>query len=43
MIWGIVGITIMMSVFMLMKLVMTTFDIQGIDPEKGTVNLPPAN
>lgn len=43
MIWGIVGITIMMSVFMLMKIVMNTFNIEGIDPEQGTVELPPAN
>lgn len=43
MIWGIIGITIMMSVFMLMKIVMNTFNIEGIDPEQGTVDLPPAN
>ena len=43
MIWGIVGITIMMSVFMLMNILMSTFNIQGINPEKGTVNLPSAN
>lgn len=43
MMWGIIGITIMLGVFMIMKIIMNTFNIQGIDVEKGTVNLPPAN
>jgi len=41
MIWGIVGIVIMMSVFALLQIVMSTFGIEGIDPEKGEVVLPP--
>ena len=43
MIWGVIGITIMMGVFMIMKVILNTLNIQGIDPQKGTVNLPPAN
>ena len=40
MIWGVVGITIMMGVFMIMNMLLTTLGITGIDPERGTVNLP---
>ena len=43
MMWGIIGIVIMMGVFMIMKIIMNTFNIQGIDVEQGTVNLPPAD
>lgn len=43
MIWGIVGITIMMGVFMIMNIILDTLNIDGINPEQGTVNLPPAN
>ena len=43
MIWGIIGITIMMGVFMIMKIIMNTFNIQGINVDTETVNLPPAN
>lgn len=43
MMWGIIGITIMLGVFMIMKVIMNTFNIQGIDVEKGTVTLPSAN
>ena len=41
MIWGIVGLTIMMGVFMIMNLLVNTLNIKGINPEKGTVSLPP--
>jgi uncharacterized membrane protein YidH (DUF202 family) len=41
MIWGVIGITIMMGVFAIMNLIMNTFNIEGIDPKQGTVNLPP--
>lgn len=40
MIWGIIGIVIMMGVFTILNIIMNTFNIRGIDPEQGTVNLP---
>ena len=39
MIWGIVGITIMMGVFTIMNIILNTLKIDGIDPEQGTVEL----
>jgi uncharacterized membrane protein YidH (DUF202 family) len=39
MIWGIIGITIMMGVFTILQLLLNTFDIKGINPEQGTVQL----
>ena len=39
MIWGIVGITIMMGVFTIMNIILNTLNIDGIDPEQGTVEL----
>lgn len=44
MIWGIVGITIMMGVFTILNMVLSTLNIpkDQIDVEKGTVTLPPA-
>jgi uncharacterized membrane protein YidH (DUF202 family) len=39
MLWGVIGITIMLGVFTLMNLVLATFNIKGIDPQNGTVNL----
>lgn len=42
MMWGVIGITIMMSVFTLMNIVLNTLNIDGIDPEEGTVVLPEA-
>src|SRR3989344_2831966 len=38
MIWGVIGMTIMMGVFFLMNLILSTFDIRGIDPKAGTVD-----
>ena len=43
MIWGIVGIVIMMGVFTILNMIMNTFGITGINPEQGTVQLPPLN
>ncbi|MEI7765240.1 MAG: hypothetical protein WCI93_01495 [bacterium] len=45
MIWGIVGITIMMSVWALLSIILNTIGVpkSQIDPENGTVNLPVAN
>lgn len=37
MIWGIVGLTIMMGVFTIMNIILNTFNITGINPEQGTV------
>lgn len=37
--WGIIGITIMMSVFTIMNIIIATFDIKGITPEEGKVEL----
>lgn len=39
MIWGIIGITIMMGVFMIMNMLLNTLGIKGINPEQGTVQL----
>ncbi|MEK7572284.1 MAG: hypothetical protein AAB493_00270 [Patescibacteria group bacterium] len=39
MIWGIIGIVIMMGVFTIMNIIMNTFNIDGINPEQGTVQL----
>ncbi len=41
MIWGIVGLTIMMGVWAILGLILNTFDIKGIDLKQGTVTLPP--
>lgn len=38
--WGIIGMVIMVSVFGIMKFIIKTFDVKGIDPEQGTVSLP---
>jgi succinate dehydrogenase/fumarate reductase cytochrome b subunit len=43
MLWGIIGITIMMGVWVILGIVLNTFGISKsqIDPENGTVNLGP--
>jgi len=43
MIWGIVGLTIMIGVWFILNVVLNTFNITGINPEKGTVDLPEYN
>jgi uncharacterized membrane protein YidH (DUF202 family) len=43
MIWGLIGLTIMMGVWMILNVILNTFNITGINPEKGTVNLPDYN
>ena len=43
MLWGIIGLTIMMGVWAVLNMIISTFNIKGIEPEKGTVNLPPAS
>ena len=40
MIWGIVGLTIMMGVWFILGVILNTFDLdKDIDPQKGTVKL----
>jgi uncharacterized membrane protein YidH (DUF202 family) len=39
MLWGVVGITIMLGVWALLNIIINTLDIKGIDPEQGTVDL----
>ncbi|MEK7088606.1 MAG: hypothetical protein AAB913_00565 [Patescibacteria group bacterium] len=43
MIWGIIGIVIMIGVFTILNIIMNTFNITGINPKEGTVQLPPYN
>ncbi len=43
MIWGIVGIAIMLGVFTIMNILLSTLGVTGINPEQGTVNLPKPN
>ncbi len=40
MIWGVIGLTIMVGVWGILSLLLKTFNITGIDPKAGTVNLP---
>lgn len=42
-IWGVVGIVIMMGVFTILNMIMNTFNIENIDPKEGTVELPDYN
>jgi len=43
MLWGIIGITIMMGAFTIMTILLSTLGISSseINPKEGTVNLPP--
>lgn len=45
MLWGIIGITIMMGVWAILNIILNTLNIPSsqINPEQGTVNLPPYN
>lgn len=38
-IWGILGIVIMMGVFTILNMIMATFNIEGVSPKDGTVEL----
>jgi len=40
MLWGIIGLTIMMGVWAILGVILSTFNIQGIKPQEGTVTLP---
>ena len=39
MLWGVVGITIMLGVWTILGMIINTLNIKGINPEKGTVQL----
>lgn len=39
MLWGVVGLFIMLSVWGILNLVISTIGVKGINPEKGTVEL----
>lgn len=45
MLWGIIGITIMMGVWAILNIILNTLDIpkSQIDPEQGTIKLPDYN
>ncbi len=40
MLWGIIGLTIMMGVWAILNVILNTFNIKYINPEQGTVELP---
>ena len=40
MLWGIVGLTIMMGVWAILGMIISTFNIKEIDPKEGKVTLP---
>ena len=37
--WGVIGLTIMIGVWTILNVILNTFNIKNIDPEKGTVQL----
>lgn len=39
MLWGVIGLTIMMGVFFIMQMILNTFGISGINVKQGTVQL----
>ena len=39
MLWGVIGLTIMMGVFAIMNIILRTFNITGVKPETGEVKL----
>lgn len=43
MLWGIIGIVVMMGVFTILNVIMATFNIGRINPKEGTVKLPDYN
>lgn len=43
MLWGVIGLTIMMSVWAILGIILNTLGITGIKPETGEVTLPPYN
>ncbi|MDP2788922.1 MAG: pilin [bacterium] len=43
MIYGVIGITVMMGVWGILGILLRTFNITGVDPQKGEVHLSPYN
>ena len=43
MLWGIVGIVIMMGVWTILGMIINTFNIEEVNPKEGTVSLPSSN
>lgn len=41
MLWGVVGLTIMVGVWAILNLILNTIGVEGIKPETGEVKLPP--
>lgn len=41
MLWGVIGITIMLGVWTMLNMIISTFNIKGINPQQGTVQLNP--
>jgi len=41
MLWGVVGITIMLGVWTILNMIVGTLNITGVHPEQGTVQLNP--
>lgn len=39
MLWGIIGLTVMVGVWAIMNIILNTLNIQGVTPEKGAVQL----
>jgi hypothetical protein len=40
MLWGVIGMFIMVATFAIMNIIINTFHIEGINVEQGTVNIP---
>ncbi len=40
MLWGIIGLVLMIGVWTILNILLDTFNIRDIDPERGSVNLP---
>ena len=40
MLWGVIGIVIMLGVWSILNMILGTLNITGINPQQGTVNLP---
>ena len=40
MLWGVVGIVIMLGVWTILGMLLSTFGITGVNPQQGTVSLP---
>lgn len=43
MVWGVIGMSVMMGVYAIVNIALRTFNIQGVDFQKGEVNLPNYN